>query len=32
MDADSAQPWIEQILEAEISAQADFVEEKFIFD
>lgn len=27
-----AQPWIEQILEAEISPQADFVEEKFIFD
>lgn len=32
MDADPAQPWIEQILEAEISPQADFVEKRFIFE
>lgn len=32
MDADPAQPQIGQILKAEISPQADFIEELFISD
>lgn len=30
VDADPTQLWIEQILEAEIAPQADFIEENFI--